>query len=103
MRWMSSSISKLICMVLIIALAAPPLAQASPKPLTPEQIHLRIVKLGMGSWVGIRLQNGTAFSGRIVSYDNQGFSLLKYGETEATKVAYADVYEIQMGMPIARS
>jgi small nuclear ribonucleoprotein (snRNP)-like protein len=79
------------------------MALAAPKPLTPEQIHLRIVKLGMGCWVGIRLQNGTAFSGRIVSYDNQGFSLQKYGETEATKITYIDVFEIQTEMPIART
>jgi small nuclear ribonucleoprotein (snRNP)-like protein len=78
------------------------MAIAEPKPLSPDQVHERILKLGQGNWVGVQLQNGIAFSGKIVSIDQKGFSVLKYGEPDPTPVFYSEVYSLQTGISVAR-
>jgi small nuclear ribonucleoprotein (snRNP)-like protein len=90
-------------MLLVCALLVPSMAHAAAKPLTAEQVHARILKLGLGNWVGVRLQNGTAFSGKIVSDDSQAFLVQQYGAVEPTKVAYSDVFELETGMPVAKT
>lgn len=98
MRCIGRGISRLVGVVLICALAAPPMAQATPKPLTPEQVQARIKKLGVGSWVGVRLQSGSAFSGKVVRIDEKSFGILRYGDPEPTPVAYGDVVYLEMGV-----
>lgn len=39
----------------------------------------------------MQLQNGIAFSGRVVSIDENSFGLQLYGDPEVTPVAYDDV------------
>jgi hypothetical protein len=87
MNKLSRTLPRCVAMLLVCALLAPSMAYAAVKPLTPEQVHARVVKLSLGSWVGVRLQNGTAFSGKIVSDDSQDFLLQQYGSAEPTKVA----------------
>ncbi|MGA3371387.1 MAG: hypothetical protein ABSC48_06445 [Terracidiphilus sp.] len=84
--------------LLVCLLAAPPAAFAAPKPLTPAQVHARIQKLGVGSWVGVRLQSGAAFSGKVTSIDLKSFGVQRYGEPEPTSVAYVDVIYLEMGV-----
>jgi small nuclear ribonucleoprotein (snRNP)-like protein len=87
---------------MICSLVAPTLAIAAPKALTPQAVHVRIVKLGVGNWTGVRLQTGVAFSGKVVSIDEKGFALLQYGYQEPTPVAYGNVFSIETGMPVVR-
>jgi small nuclear ribonucleoprotein (snRNP)-like protein len=103
MNSLSRTLSKCVATLLVCALLAPSMAYAAPKPLTPEKAHARILKLGLGNWVGVRLQSGVAFSGKIVSIDEQSFSLQRYGDTAATPVAYRDIFDLQMGIPMASS
>jgi len=103
MNSLSHILSKCVATFLVCALLAPSMAYAAPKPLTPEKAHARILKLGLGNWVGVRLQSGVAFSGKIVRIDEQSFSLQRYGDTAATPVAYRDIFDLQTGMPMARS
>jgi small nuclear ribonucleoprotein (snRNP)-like protein len=103
MNSLSRTLSKCVATLLVCALLAPSMAFAAPKPLTPEKAHAHILKLGLGNWVGVRLRSGVAFSGKIVSIDERSFSLQRYGDTEATPVAYNDIFDLQMGMPMTSS
>jgi hypothetical protein len=71
------------------------------KPLTPEAVHARLLKRGLGNWVAVQLENGVEFSGRIVSIDDNSFGLQLYGDPEVTPVAYSDVVYLQTGVPTA--
>jgi small nuclear ribonucleoprotein (snRNP)-like protein len=102
MNSLSRTLSKCVALLLVCVLLAPSMAYAAPKPLTPDKAHARILKLGLGNWVGVRLLSGVAFSGRIVSIDEQSFNLQRYGDTAATPVAYRDLFDLQTGMPMAR-
>ena len=98
MNTFSRTLRRCIGMALICALVAAPMANAAQKSMTPDKVHAQVIKLGMGYCVGVRLQNGTAFSGKIVSYDNQGFAVQIYNTTQPKQVAYSDVFELQKGM-----
>ncbi len=88
-----------IVMLLVCLLVVAPMANGEQKSITPEKVHTQVIKLGMGYWVGVRLQDGTAFSGKIVSYDNHGFAVQIYNAAQPRQVAYSDVFELQKGMP----
>jgi len=83
-------------MLLVCALLLPSIASA--KPLTPEAVHARLLKRGVGYWVGVQLQNGVEFSGRLVSIDEQSFGLQLYNDPEITPVFYSDVVDLRMGI-----
>ena len=61
-------------------------------------MHQRILKQGMGNWVGVELLNGTAFAGRIVSVDEQSFGLQLHNDPEITTVRYSDVVNLHTGI-----
>lgn len=85
-------------MALACALLTPSVAFAAPKPLTPETARTRIVKRGLGNWVGVQITSGAAFGGRIVSIDEQSFSLQLHNDPEITPVMYSDVVYLQTGL-----
>ena len=103
MKTLSRTLSRCVALLLVCALIAPSMAHATPKPLTPEKTHARILKLRPGNWVGVRLQKGVAFSGRIISIDEQSFELQKYNDSKPVTVAYNDLFDLQTGMPMASS
>jgi small nuclear ribonucleoprotein (snRNP)-like protein len=84
----------------VCALAAPSVAIAEPRPLSPQEVHTRIQKLGVGNWVGVRLQAGIAFSGKIVSINEHSMTILQYGYQDPTPVAYADVVYLEKGISV---
>ncbi|MGD0731585.1 MAG: hypothetical protein ABR956_09980 [Terracidiphilus sp.] len=88
-------------MLLVCALLAPSMASAAPNPLTPEKACARIRSIGVGNLVGVQLRNGTAFAGKIVSLDENSFGLERYGDEQATPVAYSDVVYLQVRMSVA--
>jgi hypothetical protein len=85
-------------MLLVCALVAASAPVALAKPLTPEKVHARILKQGMGNWVGVELQNGTAFAGRIVSVDEQSFGLQLHNDPGITPVQYSDLVDLRTGI-----
>jgi len=98
MRILASVYSRLISLFLIGALlmASAPVAQAAP--ITPIQVHARIAKRGVGNWVGVQLLNGTAFAGRIVSFDDDSFGLQLHNDPTVTSIRYADVVRLNTGV-----
>jgi hypothetical protein len=83
-------------LVFSVGLLSAPFAEA--KPLTPDKVHTRILKQGLGNWVGVELSNGTAVVGRIVSIDQESFGLQLHNDPEVTPVLYSDVVGMQTGM-----
>jgi len=94
MGLVSRTISKCVGMLLICALLTPSMAIAAPKPLTPETVHARLLKAGLGNWAAVQLQNGTEFG----SIDDQTFSLQLHNDPEVTAVFYSDVVQLNAGI-----
>jgi hypothetical protein len=85
-------------MLLVCALMAVTAPVAEARPLSAEKVHARIAGRGLGNWVGVELQNGTAFAGRIVSIDQDSFGLQLHNDPEVTPVLYRDVVCLHTGL-----
>jgi len=85
-------------MLLICTLLTPSMANAAPKPITPEKVHARLLKAGLGNCVVMQLQNGTEFAGRIVSIGDQSVGLQLQNGPEVTEVFYSDVVQLNTGI-----
>jgi hypothetical protein len=99
MRFVTRSLARAIAMLLICALVAASAPVAEARPLTSEMVHARIVKQGMGNWIGVELRNGTASAGRIVSIGEQSFGLQLHNDPGITLVMYSDVMRLHTGIP----
>jgi len=98
MGFVSCTLQRCTGVLLICALLAPSAALASPKPLTPEKVRARLLKCGLGNWVGVEVQSGAAFGGRLVSIDDQSFSLQLHNDPAITPVLYRDVVDMSTGI-----
>ena len=98
MGFVTRTFSRSIAMVLVCALLALSAPVASAKSLTPITVHQRILKRGIGNWVGVELLNGTAFVGRIVSINEQSFGLQLHNDPAVTPVYYSDVAYLSTGI-----
>jgi hypothetical protein len=87
-----------MAMVLVWTLVTASVPAYAGKPLTPEKVHERILRRGIGNWVGVELQNGTAFAGRIVSAGDQSFGLQLHNDPGITSVRYSDVAGLHTGI-----
>jgi hypothetical protein len=90
--------SRFTALLLVCALLAPSVAYARPKPLTPEVVHARLLKRGVGNWVGVQVLSGAAFAGRLVSIDDTSFGLQLHNDPAITPVQYSDVTYLQTGL-----
>jgi hypothetical protein len=98
MSSVSRTYARCVAMLLVCALLTPSAAFASPKPLTPERVHARILKRGLGNWVGVEVVSGAAFVGRIVNIDDDSFGLQLYNDPQITQVPYSDVVDLHTGL-----
>lgn len=98
MSLQSRTFSKCVGMLLICALVAPSTAFAAPRGLTPEKVHARIVKRGLGNWVAVEVSSGAAFGGRIVNIEDESFGLQLHNDPGITQVQYSDVVDIRTGI-----
>lgn len=98
MNLVTRTISRCMAMLLVCALVLASVPAYAGKPLTPEQIHARILKRGIGNWVGVELLNGTAIVGRIVSADDESFGLQLQNDPAITPVRYSDVVGLHTGI-----
>jgi hypothetical protein len=89
---------RILSLFLIVALLVLSAPTAHAKPITPLQVHERIAKRGVGNWVGVELLNRTAFTGRIVSFDNDSFGLQLHNDPSVTPIRYADVVRMNTGI-----
>jgi len=94
----SRTFSRCVGLLLSCALMVPSIAMAAPKPLTPAAAHARILKRGIGNWVGVQIDTGAAFAGRIVSIDDESFGLQLHNDPAITPVLYRDVVYLQTGL-----
>lgn len=94
-------LSRCVALLLMCALVVPQTAHATPKPLTPEKAHAYIRHIGAGNLVGVQLENGNAYAGRIVSIGANSFGLERYGYEEPTQVAYSYIVYLQKRLPMA--
>ena len=94
----SRALSRFIAIMLVCTLLVPAMANAAPKPLTSETVHTRILKAGLGNFAAVQLQDGVAFGGRIVSIDDQSFSMQLHNDPEVTAVFYRDVVQLNTGI-----
>jgi hypothetical protein len=98
MRLVTRGISRGIALLLVCALIAVSAPVAQAKPLTLETVHARILKRGLGNWVGIELSNGTCFAGRVVNVDDTSFGLQLHNDPQITPVLYSDVVRLNTGI-----
>lgn len=102
MKTLSRTLARCVATLLVCLLAAPSISYATPRPLTPSQVYARIKKLGAGNWVGVRLQTGVAFSGKIANVGEDSFGLQRYGDSAPTPVAYSSVAYVEMAISSSR-
>lgn len=98
MAFVTRTFSRSIAMLLVCAMLAVSSPVALAKPLTPGTVHARILKRGVGNWVGVELLNGTAIVGRIVSVDDESFGLQLHNDPAITPVRYSDVVGLHTGI-----
>jgi hypothetical protein len=97
MKLLARDVARGISLLLVLTLIAPNVASAKTKPLTAEQVHSRLLKRGLGNWVGVDMQDGTAFVGRIVSIDDQTFSMQLHNDPQVTAIFYSEVSCLETG------
>jgi hypothetical protein len=90
--------SRCTALLLVCALLTPSAAFAKQKPLTPEEVHARLLRHGIGNWVGVQVLSGAAFAGRLVSIDDKSFGLQLHNDPTITPVLYTDVTYLQTGL-----
>ena len=98
MKGITRKLTRGIALLLICLLAGMSPALAWAKQLTPQVVHARVLKRGVGNWVGVELLNGTAFVGRIVSVDDDSFGMQLDNDPGITQVHYADVLNLHTGI-----
>src|SRR5271166_3841448 len=98
MKGITGALARSMALLLVLLLAGMTPATAWAKQLTPQVVHTRIVKRGVGNWVGVELLNGTAFVGRIVSAGDDSFGMQLHNDPEITTVHYADVLNLHTGI-----
>jgi hypothetical protein len=96
MKLFSRTLTRCLGLLLVCVLLAPSLASA--KPLTPETVHSRLLKRGVGNWACVTLQNGVAFCGRVIEFNQQSFGMQLYNDPEITPVYYNDVVDLSQGI-----
>jgi hypothetical protein len=98
MGLLSRTYARCVGILLVCALLAPSTAFAAPRGLTPEKVHARILKRGLGNWVGVEVTSGAAFAGRIVNIDDAMFGLQLHNDPYITQVPYSDVIDLHTGV-----
>ncbi|MGA2886443.1 MAG: hypothetical protein ABSE51_00205 [Terracidiphilus sp.] len=101
MNSLSRTLLRCVASLLVCALLAPSMANAAPKTLTVQQVRARIQHIGVGNLVGVQLLNGVAYSGKIASIDENTFGIERYGDEQATPLAYRDVVYLQVRLSMA--
>jgi len=98
MKLFNGSSARGVALFVVGALLAQPAVFASPRPITPEKAHARILKRGLGNWVGVELDTGVALIGRITSIDEQSFGLQLHNDPHITQIEYRDVVDLHTGV-----
>jgi hypothetical protein len=98
MSIVSRSYVRRVATLLVCALLVQSAAFAAPRGLTAEKVHARILKRGLGNWVGVEVSSGAAFVGKIVNIDDESFGLQLHNDPQITQVPYSDVIDLHTGV-----
>jgi len=90
-RSLSRSTKRVVAALLTAALLTPTLAHATPKPLDPGTVHVKVLKRGIGNFIAVQLADGIQLWGRILSIGDKSFTLQLRNDPEPTEIFYADV------------
>lgn len=91
-----SKVKRAIGAFLVVSLVSTSAAFASPKPIPPEVVHKKIVKLGAGNWVWVEETNGITLHGILTRIDANTFGIQLYNDpASVTPVAYSDVLRMR--------
>lgn len=88
---------RLIAGMLMAAILSPTMALANPKPLDPGTVHVKILRRGMGNWIGIQEINGVQIFGRILEIDDHSVILQLHNDPQTTEVFYTDIAYLRTG------
>jgi hypothetical protein len=84
--------------LLIGALLAPSIASATPKPLDPGTVHVKVLKRGVGNWIAVQENSGVQLFGRIIAINDHSFTLQLHNDPQTTEIPYTDVEYLQTGI-----
>jgi hypothetical protein len=90
-------LQKSVSLALLTALLTPAFANATPKPLDPGTVHVKVLKRGVGRWIAIQENNGVQIFGRIIAIGDQSVTLQLHNDPKTTEVLYTDVEYLQTG------
>jgi hypothetical protein len=96
-RLIARRFSPAIAALSITAVLTPTLANASPKPLDPGTVHVRVLKRGIGNFIALQQQDGIQLFGRILAIGDQSFTLQLHNDPQTTEVFYTDVAYFRTG------
>ena len=77
--------------LLVAALLTPTFAHASPRPLDPGTVHVKVLKRGIGNFIAVQLADGIQLWGRILAVGDHSFTLQLHNDPQPTEVFYSDV------------
>jgi hypothetical protein len=97
MRYLMLRLRHSMSLILVTALLTPAIANATPKPLDPGTVHVKVLKRGVGNWIAIQENNGVQIFGRIIAIGDQSVTLQLHNDPKTTEILYTDVEYIQTG------
>ena len=86
-----------VAALLIAALLTPSFAHASPKPLDPGTVHVKVLKRGVGNLIAVQLADGIQLYGRILEVGDHSFSMQLHNDPQPTEIFYTDVAYLTTG------
>ena len=89
---------KVLSLILAATILTPTLASASPKPLDPGTVHVRLLKRGVGNWIILQESNGVQLAGRIITINEHSFTLQLHNDPQTTEILYTDVVYLRTGI-----
>lgn len=84
-------------LLLMAALLIPAIAGASPQPLDPGTVHVRILRRGVNRFIALQERDGVQLFGRIIAIDDQSFTLQLHNDPQTTEILYSDVAYLRTG------
>ena len=87
---------KCVSIASICVLLAP--SEALAKPMSADQARAKIVKRGVGTWVGVEQRDGLLLVGRIAAIHQDSFGMQLENYPDITPVMYGDVRKLHFGL-----
>jgi hypothetical protein len=97
MGYFKRKLTQFAGLALITTMFLPVIAGASPKPLDPGTVHVKVMKRGAGNWIALQENNGVQLFGRIISIGDKSFTVQLHNDPLTAEIYYSDVEYLQTG------